>query len=111
MENENFYDLHADLCKTISNPRRQAIIDIIRDNELTVSELIKKTGIAQANLSQHLAILRAKGVVHARREGNNVFYSLLNPKIIKAYDLIGEVLKDTIISQNKIVKNAIDHKI
>ena len=111
MKNEKFYDLHADLCKAISNPRRQAIIDIMRDNELTVSELIKKTGIAQANLSQHLAILRAKGLVHARREGNNVFYSLLNPKIIKAYDLIGEVLKDTIISQNKIVKNATDHKI
>ena len=71
MKNENFYDLHADLCKTISNPRRQAVIDTIRDDELTVNEMIKKTGIAQANLSQHLAILRAKGVVHTRREGNN----------------------------------------
>ena len=109
MKNENFYDLHADLCKTISNPRRQAIIDTIRDNELTVNEMIKKTGIAQANLSQHLAILRAKGVVHTRREGNNVFYSLSNPKIIKAYDLISEVLKDTIVSQNKTIKEMIDH--
>jgi ArsR family transcriptional regulator len=109
MKNENFYDLHADLCKTISNPRRQAIIDTIRDDELTVNEMIKKTGIAQANLSQHLAILRAKGVVHTRREGNNVFYSLSNPKIIKAYDLISEVLKDTIVSQNKTIKEMIDH--
>ena len=71
--------------------------------------MIKKTGIAQANLSQHLAILRAKGVVHTRREGNNVFYSLSNPKIIKAYDLISEVLKDTIVSQNKTIKEMIDH--
>ncbi len=110
MKNENFYDLHADLCKTISNPKRQAIINTIRDKELTVNEMVEKTGIAQANLSQHLAILRTKGVFHARREGNNVFYSLSNPKIIKAYDLISEVLKDTVISQNKTVKDAIAHK-
>jgi ArsR family transcriptional regulator len=104
MKNEKFYDLHADLCKAISNPRRQAIIDTIRDDELTVNEMVKITGIAQANLSQHLTILRAKGVVHTRREGNKVFYSLSNSKIIKAYDLISEVLRETIVSQNKIAK-------
>lgn len=109
MQKENFYNLHADICKTISNPRRQAIIDTIRKSEMTVSKLIKKTGISQANLSQHLAILRAKGVVRTRREGNNIYYSIANLKIIKAYDLISEVLRESISFRNKTVTDAFNH--
>ena len=107
MKNENFYNLHAEMCKTISNPRRQAILDTIRDGEMTVSELIEKTGISQANLSQHLSILRSKGVVNTRRDGNNVYYSLSNLKIIKAYDLISEVLEDSATSRDKAIREGI----
>lgn len=107
MKNENFYNLHAGICKTISNPRRQAILDTIRNGEMTVSELIEKTGISQANLSQHLSILRSKEVVNTRRAGNNVYYSLSNLKIIKAYDLISEVLKDSSSSRDRAIKEGI----
>ena len=107
MKKENFYNLHAEMCKTISNPRRQAILDNIRDGEMTVSDLIKKTGISQANLSQHLAILRSKGVVKTRRNGNNVHYSLSNLKIIEAYDLISEVLEDSATSREKAIREGI----
>ena len=107
MKNENFYNLHAEMCKTISNPRRQAILDTIRNGEMTVSELIEKTGISQANLSQHLSILRSKGVVNTRRDGNNIYYSLSNLKIIKAYDLISEVLEDSTTSREKAIKEGI----
>lgn len=107
MKKENFYTLHADMCKTISNPRRQAILDTIRDGEMTVSELIEKTGISQANLSQHLAILRSKGVVRTRRDGNNVHYSISNLKIIEAYDLISEVLEDSATSRERAIKDGI----
>ena len=107
MKKENFYNLHAEMCKTISNPRRQAILDTIRNGEMTVSELIEKTGISQANLSQHLAILRSKGVVNTRRDGNNVHYSLSNLKIIEAYDLISEVLEDSATSRDKAIKEGI----
>ena len=110
MKKEDFYNLHTDICKTISNPRRQAIIDTIRKSELTVNALMKKTGIPQANLSQHLAILRVKGVVKARREGNNIYYSITNPKIIEAYDLISEVLRESIQSRNKTVTNVFKYK-
>lgn len=107
MKKENFYNLHAEMCKTISNPRRQAILDTIRGSEMTVSELIEKTGISQANLSQHLAILRSKGVVNTRRDGNNVHYSISNLKIIEAYDLISEVLEDSSTSRDKTIKEGI----
>jgi len=107
LKKESFYNLHSEMCKTLSNPRRQAILDTLRSDEMTVSKLIEKTGISQANLSQHLAILRSKGVVRTRRDGNNIYYSLSNIKIIKAYDLISEVLEDSTNSREKAIREGI----
>jgi DNA-binding transcriptional ArsR family regulator len=110
MKKKDFYRLHSDVCKTLSNPKRQEILDNLRTKEMKVNELVKATEISQANLSQHLAILRAKGIVSARREGINVYYSISNLKIIKAFDLISEVLKDELTSQSKTIKAAISRK-
>ena len=107
MEKDNFYRLHADICKTISNPNRQAILGLISNGEMSVTELVNRTGISQANISQHLAKLRSNGVVSTRREGNNVYYSISNPKIIEAYNLISEVLEEILLSKHKVVSEAI----
>ncbi len=108
MEKDNFYNMHAEVCKTLSNPRRQAIIDALREGPLKVNELIERTEIPQANLSQHLAILRAKGVVNTKKEGNNVFYSISNKKIIQAYDLISEVLMDEFENRRDLIKKTFE---
>jgi DNA-binding transcriptional ArsR family regulator len=108
MLKSDFYNLHADVCKTISNPNRQAILDMMRSGEITVTELVNKTGISQANLSQHLAILRSKGVVNTRRDGNNIYYSISNMKIIQAYDLISEVLQESFQSKHDTVVEAME---
>lgn len=91
-----FFCLHSDLCKTLANDKRQMILAALRDSELTVTDLIAATGIPQATLSQHLAILRTRGVVRARRDGNYVAYSVTNPKIIQAFDLITEVMLENL---------------
>lgn len=101
MEKKNFYRIHSDVCKTLANPKRQEIMMNLRDKEMTVNNLVKKTGISQANLSQHLAILRNKGIVSSRREGIHVYYSLASQKIIKAFDLISEFIKDSLSNQTK----------
>jgi ArsR family transcriptional regulator len=110
MKKNNFFNLHSDICKTLANPKRQEILDNLRQKDMTVSQLVKKTGISQANLSQHLAILRAKGIVSTSREGINVYYSISNAKIIKALDLISEVLEEASTSQSDTIKAAIDRK-
>jgi len=109
MLKKEFYNLHADICKTISNPNRQAIIDNLRGKEMSVTGLINKTGISQANLSQHLSILRSKGVVVTRREGNNIYYSISNPKILKAYDLLSEVMQELFQNKQKTINEAIEN--
>jgi DNA-binding transcriptional ArsR family regulator len=110
MEKKEFYLLHSDVCKTLANPKRQEILDSLRQKEMTVNELVKKTGISQANVSQHLAILRAKGIVSTRRDGINVYYTLTSSKIIQAFDLISEVLQDSLNAQSRAVKSAIGKK-
>jgi len=92
----DFFCLHSELCKTLANNKRQMILGALRDGELTVSELAERTGIAQANLSQHLGTMRAHDVVRARRDGRNVHYSIANPKLIQAFDLITEVMQESI---------------
>jgi len=91
----DFFCLHSDLCKTLANEKRQMILAALRDGELSVSEISERTGIAQANLSQHLATMRAHDVVRARRAGRSVLYSIANPKLIQAFDLITEVMQES----------------
>jgi ArsR family transcriptional regulator len=82
------------------------ILGSLRDEELTVSQLQERTGIPQATLSQHLAILRTAGVVTARRDGNHVHYAIANTKIIQAFDLITEVLQETLETRKGTVDAA-----
>ncbi len=92
MTDRQIYKLHASICHTLANPKRLEIIDKLRARELSVTELAEALEISQANLSQHLAIMRQKGIVTTRRERLNVFYKLSNPKIIQACDLMRQVL-------------------
>ncbi len=92
MNDRQIYKLHASICHTLSNPKRLEIIDQLRARESSVTELAEALEISQGNLSQHLAIMRQKGIVTTRRKGLNVFYKLSNPKIIKACDLMRQVL-------------------
>jgi ArsR family transcriptional regulator len=100
------YKLHADICHTLANPKRLEIIDRLRDRELSVTELATALEIGQANLSQHLSLMRQRGMVTTRREGLNIFYKLSNPKIIRACDLMRQVLLENLESGAVLVENA-----
>ena len=90
--NHELYRIKADFCKTLADPTRQMMIAELRSGEKTVGEIAEAIEIVQPAASHHLAVMRAKGVVQARREGPNVYYSLVNPKIGEACDMMHEVL-------------------
>jgi len=73
---EEFYQLHAHLCKALAHPTRLLIIDELRDGPRSVSELVERLGLRQSNLSQHLGILRDQRLVIARRDGQTVYLQL-----------------------------------
>lgn len=87
-------DLHAGMCKALSDPKRLLILYSLRDSSQSVSELCEAIGASQPNTSQHLAFLRERGVIDAERRGNTVVYSLRYPAVIEALDLLREVMAD-----------------
>ncbi len=86
------YVLQAQLCQLLADPSRLELIHLIGTGEQTVSELIAVTGLRQANVSQHLSLLRQRGVVTTRREGTTVYYALTYPEILEACALTRRIL-------------------
>jgi ArsR family transcriptional regulator len=84
----DFYTLKAEVCKTLADPRRLYILNELRVGEMSVGELAVACNLNQAVVSRHLAILRNGGVVAARREGTNVYYTLADPRIGEACDVM-----------------------
>jgi len=84
MKKEEYYELHADFCKTFTNPKRIEILDLLRDGELTVTDIQKKIGIEKAHASLMLNFMRMKNILKTRRAGTNVFYSIADDKIAHA---------------------------
>jgi len=102
---EEIYELHADFCKIFSNAKRLEIINSLKDKEMSASELIERIGLSKANLSQHMGVLKSKGVILTRREGVNIYYRISNPKIIQACHLIREVLFEQFKEKGKMVSS------
>ena len=91
---KELYTIHAEVCKIFSNSTRLKILNLLRDKEMSVTELIEKTRLSQVNISQHLSIMKSKGIVISNRKGKNIYYKITNPKIVKAFDIIREVLAE-----------------
>lgn len=98
------FKLHAELCKTLSNSTRLMILDSLRDGEKSVNELAEFVGARQANVSQHLAVLRQRDIVTTRKQGANIYYSVANFKIIHACDIIREVLFEQLARAKKLTE-------
>ncbi len=78
----------ASLFQALSHPTRIAIVEVLREGELSAGTIQEQLGIEQANLSQHLAILRGRQIVVNRKEGNQVFYSLRSPVLLEVLDIM-----------------------
>ncbi|HEX5069005.1 MAG TPA: metalloregulator ArsR/SmtB family transcription factor [Vicinamibacterales bacterium] len=85
---ESLRRFKADIFQALAHPTRIAIVEALRDRELQTGVLLDRLQIEQANLSQHLAILRARQVVVGRKAGNQVYYSLRDPVLTKVLDLL-----------------------
>ena len=79
----------AGMFQAMAHPTRIAIVELLRDEgALPVSRICERLGLEQANISQHLAVLRAKQIVDGRKDGSQVFYALRDPILGKILDLM-----------------------
>ncbi len=78
----------AQVFQALAHPTRIAIVEALRDGELSAGRLLELLPVEQANLSQHLAVLRARQVLVNRKAGNQVFYAVRDPVLIEVLDLL-----------------------
>ncbi|HLJ17004.1 MAG TPA: metalloregulator ArsR/SmtB family transcription factor [Bryobacteraceae bacterium] len=78
----------AEIFQALAHPTRIAIVEALRNGEMSAGQLIEQLGLEQANASQHFAVLRSKQIVLNRKEGNQVFYSLRDPVLIEVLDIL-----------------------
>ncbi len=100
------HELHARICKAIADPKRLLIINELRNGPLTVGELSDALEISQSNCSQHLAILRDRGVVMSERNGTSVSYALRSEKVLRAVDLLREFMAEDLGTRSRLGKAA-----
>jgi len=100
----DIFDLHADVCKTLANPTRLQILALLAKEEMSVGELAGVLDLPLSNVSQHLAHLRARGLVASRKAGQSVHYSLADRRIIQACSLIRSVLLDRMKERGQIAQ-------
>jgi DNA-binding transcriptional ArsR family regulator len=99
----DIFELHADVCKALGSAARLKIIDALGLGELTVTDIAHAVGGRKANVSQHLAVMRQRGIVEARRQGLHVYYRLASPKVLQACQLMRQVLLEQIASRGELV--------
>jgi ArsR family transcriptional regulator len=84
---------YAAITKALADPKRLCVVEILAQGERSVSQLSRDASCQVPNMSQHLAVLRAAGIVSTRRDGNAVLYRLSDPRVLEAYRLIQELAR------------------
>jgi DNA-binding transcriptional ArsR family regulator len=91
IDKQEHIEMAARSLKAIAHPLRLKILCVIGDQEACVQEIVDAVGTSQSNISQHLAILREKGVLQTRKDANRVFYSVTDPRTLQLVSLMREV--------------------
>jgi len=87
------YEQNALTYKILANPKRLEILNLLREQEMAVEDLVKILGITKANISQHLALLRHANLVTVRRNGLNGFYNIIDPRIVEPCRILHQLSK------------------
>ncbi len=96
---EQLYRLQADLCQVLAEPTRLKLLTLLGERPRPVKDLVEATGQRQAEISQHLSIMRQRGIVCTERQGTEMHYSLADPRILEACRITREVLLQQLTQQ------------
>lgn len=105
MNKENlFYDQYALMCKTIVNPVRLKIINVIGKDKMNVSEIQKELDISMSNLSNHLSALHRVGILSREKSGNYIYYYLTDKELLEVLKKMKRVIGSISSKRNIILK-------
>jgi DNA-binding transcriptional ArsR family regulator len=98
----------TEIFQALANPTRIAVLDELRDGELTVGDIVTRLAVEQSNVSQHLAIMRARQIVTARKAGNQVFYSVRDPLIFELLDVMRRYFQNQVSESISLLEGSED---
>jgi ArsR family transcriptional regulator len=107
---EEITALHAGICSALAEPRRILILYALKEKPSNVSDIAEELGIGQPTASRHLNLLRERGLVTAKREGQSVVNTLADDRIIEALDLLRAVLASNLQSQAVLAETVSETK-
>lgn len=103
---ETLQDFKAGLFRTLANPVRIRILEALRAaTSLTVGEIQQAVGAEPSNISQHLSIMRANGIVVSRREGTNIWYSVAEPELYALLDVAREIFERQLEARTRMLSS------
>lgn len=95
--------MHADYCKAVANEHRLAILYLLSERELSVGDLARELDLSVHNVSQHLRVLKERGIVVDHRDGQTVYYASASPKLVAACHLIREALIEQHVARGTVL--------
>jgi DNA-binding transcriptional ArsR family regulator len=96
--------LHAQVCQALADPTRIMLLYLLADGPKNVGELAEMLSVNQPTVSRHLKVLRERGMANAERFGTTVMYSLADPRVIEALDLMRAVMTDNLMQKTHLVE-------
>jgi ArsR family transcriptional regulator len=97
-------ELHAQFCQALADPTRIMLLYTLAEGPRNVGELASELKLSQPNVSRHLKVLRERGMALATREGATVVYSLADKRVLKALDLMREILGDQLARRAQLAE-------
>ena len=104
LNGDYFYEQYALVCKTIVNPVRLKIIEVIRDGKMNVSQIREKMNISMSNLSNHLNALYLMGVLGREKKGNFIYYYLTDLDLLAVLDKMKKVVGAIVSKRNGMIR-------
>ncbi len=102
---EKLVNFKAEFFKALANPLRIRILDQLREEELTVSEIRDRLDVELPNVSQQLSVLRSKKLVVGRKQGNNIYYSCSDPSVFRLLDVAKEIFNNHLIDLQETLRD------
>ena len=98
------YQVKAEFFKTLGHPARIRVLEVLRDGERPVSELIPEVGIEASHLSQQLGVMRRANLIQARKDGSNVYYSVGDSKFFELLDVARRIITSSLAESQLLLE-------
>ncbi len=101
-QNLEIYEIHAEFCRALANPKRLMIISLLKDKKLTVGELATALDLTVSNISQHLKVMKNYQILSSEKVGHKVYYYLTDMRLVKTCEKIREIISDQYMKRRDI---------